>query len=171
MSKRKLIDRLRWYYPLERTHAFLTFPGMLVYVILNNSLSSVLFLAYGLLVCIFILIQGQHYWKLKLYRLTDKPFDQEYHIRLFKKAKAINRILILIIPISFGFQLYLDNWTYRPDMLFLGALAANLFAVLEHVNYYHIQLMIDNYADLSYLIKNQRFKIASLAKDLQDGEI
>ncbi len=38
------------------------------------------------------------------------------------------------------------------DKLFLGILA-NVFAILEHVNYSHIQLMFDNKYDVAYGLK------------------
>jgi len=171
MSKQKLIKRLKSYYPMERFHAFVTFPGMLVYLILKNSVTDVFFLLYGILICIIILIQGQHYWKLKLYRLINKPFNQEKNLTLFKNSKKLNLILISLIPIVFGIQLYQNDWEIRPENLILWGIIANLFAVLEHINYYNRQLMIDNLADLEYLKRNRKLKVASLAKDLKENEI
>jgi hypothetical protein len=51
----------------------------------------------------------------------------------------------------------------------LISFAANAFGILEHINYYHTQLMIDNTSDLSYLLRNRKFKKASLAKDLSEN--
>jgi hypothetical protein len=85
MSKKELIKRLNWYYPMERMHAFITFPLITVYLIYTNSLSDILFLLYGLIICIFILFQGQHYWKLKLNRFTGKSFDQKKNLTFFRK--------------------------------------------------------------------------------------
>lgn len=52
----------------------------------------------------------------------------------------------------------------------MGVLA-NVFGVLEHINYYNHRLMIDNLSDLEYLKRNEKLKIASLAKDLKENEI
>ena len=171
MSKRKMIKRLKSYYPMERFHAFVTFPAILIYLILENSFTDIFFLLYGVLICIIILIQGQHYWKLKLYRLMNKPFNQEKNLNIFKNSKKINLILIGLIPIIFGFQFYLNEWQFIPENLILWGVLANLFAVLEHINYYNRQLMIDNSSDLEYLKRNKRLKVASLAKDLKENEI
>ena len=171
MSKRKMIKRLKSYYPMERFHAFVTFPAILVYLILENSFTDIFFLLYGVLICIIILIQGQHYWKLKLYRLMNKPFNQEKNLNIFKNSKKINLILIGLIPITFGFQFYLNEWQFIPENLILWGVLANLFAVLEHINYYNRQLMIDNSSDLEYLKRNKRLKVASLAKDLKENEL
>ena len=159
MSKRKMIKRLKSYYPMERFHAFVTFPAILIYLILENSFTDIFFLLYGVLICIIILIQGQHYWKLKLYRLMNKPFNQEKNLNIFKNSKKINLILIGLIPIIFGFQFYLNEWQFIPENLILWGVLANLFAVLEHINYYNRQLMIDNSSDLEYLKRNKRLKV------------
>lgn len=171
MSKQKLIKRLKSYYPMERFHAFVTFPLVLVYLILKNSFADIFFLLYGLLICIIILIQGQHYWKLKLYRLIDKPFNQEKNLTIFNNSKKLNLILIALIPIIFGIQIYQNNWQVIPENLIEWGLIVNIFGVLEHINYYNRQLMIDNLSDLEYLKRNKKFKIASLAKDLKENDL
>lgn len=130
-----------------------------------------LFLTYGLFLMTVILFQGQHYWKLKLYRLTHKHFDQHKSIELFKKCRRLNILLIALIPIIFFVQLCLNQWAIKPENLLVWAVAANVFGVLEHINYYHRQLMIDNVADVQYLVRNRKLKIASLKKDIEQNEL
>ena len=170
MSKKELIKRLTWYYPMERMHAFITFPLISIYLIYTSSLSDIMFLVYGLVLCIFILFQGQHYWKLKLSKLTGKTFDQNKNLRFFRKSKKINLVMMGLIPIMFIIQLYLINWTVKTEKLMIWAIIANVFGILEHINYYNRQLMIDNASDLNYVIRNRKLKIASLAKDLKENE-
>jgi hypothetical protein len=170
MSKKELIKRLTWYYPMERMHAIITFPLISIYLIYTSSLSDIIFLVYGLVLCIFILFQGQHYWKLKLSKLTGKTFDQNKNLRFFRKSKKINLFMIGLIPIMFIIQLYLINWTVKTEKLMIWAIIANVFGILEHINYYNRQLMIDNASDLNYVIRNRKLKIASLAKDLKENE-
>lgn len=170
MSKKELIKRLTWYYPMERMHAFITFPLISIYLIYTSSLSDIIFLVYGLVLCIFILFQGQHYWKLKLSKLTGKTFDQNKNLRFFRKSKIINLVMMGLIPIMFIIQLYLINWTVKTEKLMIWAIIANVFGILEHINYYNRQLMIDNASDLNYVIRNRKLKIASLAKDLKENE-
>ena len=156
---------------MERFHAFVTFPAILVYLLLNNLFVDIFFLLYGVLVCIIILIQGQHYWKLKLYRLLGEPFNQEKNLNIFRSSKKINLILITLIPIIFAIQLYQNNWEIIPENLILYGILTNFFAIFEHINYYNRQLMIDNSADLEYIKRNKKLKIASLAKDLKENEL
>lgn len=171
MGKAYLIKRLSMYYPLERFHAYFTFPILTLKVLFSNSPLDTLFLLYGLLVIIFILFQGQHYWKLKLKRLTGKEFNQQKNLQLFLKARTINAYLIALMPVVFVFQLYLSGWKIIEENKMMWALLANGFGILEHINYYYRQLSIDNRADVKYLIQNKKLKIASLAKDLRDKEI
>lgn len=169
MSKQKLIKRFKHYYPIEKFHAFVSFPALFVYLVYNYSFQDVFFLLYGVLTCIIILIQGQHYWKLKLNKLTNKPFDQEKNINFFKNSKKLNWILIGLIPIILFIQLFQNNWEVTHK--FLVGIFLNIFAILEHINYYYRQLTIDKLSDLRYLIRNKKLKIASLAKDLKENEI
>ena len=156
---------------MERFHAFVTFPSVLVYLVFKNSFEDIFFLLYGLLICIVILIQGQQYWKLKLYKLTNHPFNQERNLNIFKNSKKLNLVLIGFIPIIFGLQLYQNGWKIISENLIFWGLLVNFFAILEHINYYYRQLMIDNTSDLEYLKRNKRLKVASLAKDLKENEL
>ena len=64
-----------------------------------------------------------------------------------------------------------NNLTGKEFYLIYLALFANIFGILEHINYYNRQLMIDNKSDLNYLLRNRKLKIASLAKDLKENKL
>jgi len=170
MLKNRIIKRLQWYYPTERFNAWL-FTGITLFVIYTYKITDAFFLVYGLMIMTFILFQGQHYWKLKLFRLANKKFDQAKNLKLFRIAKQINVVLIAIIPFVFTLQLMTINKSVKENNLFLWGILANVIGVLEHINYYHRQLMIDNLADLKYLLHNKRLKVASLKKDLDESKI
>lgn len=171
MKRQKLINRLKVYYPMERFHAFVTFPLLAIMFIHDNIFLDLIFFLYGMAISIFILIQGQHYWKLKLYSLTGKKFDQQKNIQYFKNCKKANLVLIVLIPVVFLIQITVNNWAVNSPKLMAWALFINVFGVLEHINYYHTQLMVDNLSDLNYLKINRRLKIASLAKDLNENKL
>lgn len=63
-------------------------------------------------------------------------------------------------------QLYVQKWDFGVNEMLYWGILANVFAFLEHINYYYRQLMIDNKYDIEYLITNKRLKKASLVKDL-----
>jgi len=100
MTKARLIKRLSWYYPTEQFHAYVTFPGMLGYFSVTNPLEIMLLLSYGLIACIVILYQGQHYWKLKLHGLRGGPVEQERKLQFFENSKKLNWVLIaFMVPV------------------------------------------------------------------------
>lgn len=171
MSKTELIQRLNKTYKMERSHAFITFPAIAIYLLFTRSPLDILFLLYGLILCIFILIQGQYYFKLKLQSLKGITFDQNRSLLFFRKAKKLNLIFIVLIPFVFTLQLFLNNWTIKTENMIYWAIIANVFGILEHINYYNRQLMIDNSSDLNYVVKNRKLKIASLAKDLIENRL
>lgn len=171
MSKARLIKRLKWYYPTERFHTYVTFPVILLCLLLANPLKNVILLSYGLIVCIVILYQGQLYWKLKLQRLLGEKIHQADRIRFFKRAKQFNWLLIACMLPVLLLQLYVQGWDFESNDMLLWGVLANVFAILEHINYYYIQLMIDNTYDIEYVRKNKRLKKASLAKDLAENRI
>ena len=154
---------------MEMLHAFITFPLIAVYLIFTQPFSEILFLLYGLALCIFILYQGQLYWKLKLYTLTGRTFNRNKNLTFFRNSKRSNLVMIALIPLVFVIQLYLNNWTLNSNLM-LWAIIANVFGVLEHINYYNRQLMVDNASDLKYILNNKKLKTASLAKDLLENK-
>lgn len=156
---------------MERLHAYCTFPLILLYQIYSNPIQEIIFLIYGLIVCIIILYQGQHYWKLKLHSLLSKTIKQEHALAFFRKSKKFNIILIAGMPLFLGIQLSLQKWSFITNEMLYWGMLANVFGILEYINYYHYQLMIDNKYDLQYVIRNRRLKKASLAKDLIENNV
>lgn len=158
-------------YVMEKSHAFITFPAISCYLLYTNPLLDIVFLLYGLIICIFILYQGQYYFKLKIQSIKGQVFNQKSNLHFFRKSKNANLILIGLMPLIFIVQIFLNNWTIKTENLICWGFAANIFGILEHINYYNRQLMIDSTADLNYVISNRKLKIASLAKDLSENKI
>lgn len=122
------------------------------------------FRAYGLALVSVILIEGAHYWHLKLRSLrTKRPLPNGFR-RRFARFRTLNVVLLASCPLVAGL-LHLLGLGSGSD-LFFGSLLAG-FAVLEHVNYFHVQLMHDNRADLAYLLRHRRLRRAPLADDLR----
>ncbi|MEX0720583.1 MAG: hypothetical protein WD059_07935 [Balneolaceae bacterium] len=170
MSKKRLIRRLSWYYPTELFNVFL-FSGIAVWLILEYSFSDIVFLIYGLLLMVIILFQGQYYWKLKLDAMKGKFVNQEKALLFFRFSEKLNMTMIAIIPLMLLVQFYLNGWTLLEENFIFWAIFANIFGILEHINYYHRQLMVDNRFDIKYLLINKRLKISSLKKDLKASKI
>lgn len=155
---------------MEKFHAFVTFPLLTLYFVLNHSFIKTMWFTYGMLICIFILFQGQKYWKLKLWSLEKRPFSHTKNLEFFKMAQRTNLVLLGISPVIFAIQLLFLNWSPKDVQIILWSFFANTFALLEYINYYQKQLMIDNQSDLKYILRNKKLKPASLAKDLKQNK-
>jgi len=155
---------------MEGANAFWIFC-LSIFLIFRNEVYEVIFLTYGIWFMVYILIQGTHYWRLKLHSIKGEKIDQEFQINLFKKFKSSNQILGIGIPIVFAIQWYFDPEMFSKTSIFYWSLFTNAFAIVEHINYYHKQISYDNPYDWQYLKRNKRLKVASLKKDIEEGKI
>jgi hypothetical protein len=120
---------------------------------------------------VFLLFQGAFYWKLKLQSLKGERIDHLKHLTKFRSWKKITEYLLLFQFLLLPTHLYAIGWTFELKGVYSWTLAANVMALLEYINYYHRQLMIDNVHDVKYLLTNRKLKVASLKKDMMNGKI
>ncbi|WP_058043760.1 hypothetical protein [Streptomyces roseifaciens] len=109
-----------------------------------------------------LLVQGAGYWLAKLRQLmvAGAPLPG---------ARAFTSVRVLNVPVLIAGVLF-TGWAVVDKPVVGGSgswpgLAFALFAVLEHVNYFHTQLMYDTDEDLRYLRKHG-LRRAHLARDL-----
>lgn len=104
----------------------------------------------------YILVQGTLYWHLKLRSLETQTPLPSYFPTLFRGFKwsnviAIGALLLVLLLIDKRSVTEADiGWT-------VGLLAG---AILEHINYYHYQLMYDTRSSISHLRRNGLRKAA-----------
>ncbi|MFI5839814.1 hypothetical protein ACIA8K_08875 [Catenuloplanes sp. NPDC051500] len=96
-----------------------------------------------------LLVQGAAYWTAKL-RQTGRTLPGR---AFFRAARLINPALLVV---ALAFTVIAGSW--------LGA-GFTVFAILEHVNYFHTQLMHDTRADLRRL-RTRGLRRSHLARDL-----
>jgi len=87
----------------------------------------------------YLLAQGAIYWQLKHRALLASARLPRYFGRLFNGFKASNLVLFGAIALGFILQLTRTGWIIQ----LAWPLGIFMFAVLEHINYYHYQLMYD----------------------------
>ncbi len=165
-ERARLIRRFRWYQPTELMNARAALIGAVV-VPYFNGLRHGWLLTYCILLVAMILFQGAWYWKLRLRRLEGLSVAPASEWIRFTKWKRWNVILLLLAPVVAVLQWMLSGGRFAPEAHFLWSAAALLMAVLEHVNYYHLQLTHDTLPDLRRLFRERRLKEAQLAKDLR----
>ena len=110
----------------------------------------------------YLLVQGALYWQLKHRALSASAPLPHYFDRLFRAFKASNLLLFGAVALGFAAQLAWAGWSIQ----LAWPLGIFLFAVLEHINYYHYQLMYDTSASVRYVLRNRRLRKAALGVDL-----
>lgn len=115
-----------------------------------------------------LLIQGAWYWYSKSRHLKKEgtSITREPVVRRLRHCRVINLALIVLTACAFG----IDWIRFQSELPVYGiriTLFLYIFAILEYINYFHIQLMYDNRSDVQYLIRNRRLKRSALNKDMQ----
>ncbi|MET0319308.1 MAG: hypothetical protein ABW069_01145 [Duganella sp.] len=113
------------------------------------------------LVC-FLLLQGVFYWHLKARAIVGRQPFPAYFQPLYRFFKYANVLLIVAIGAVIAAQ---GATAATADLLWSGGLLA--FGVLEHINYYHYQLMYDTRAALAFVRRNGCLRKAALGLDLE----
>jgi hypothetical protein len=110
----------------------------------------------------YILLQGTWYWHLKLRVVGNgKPLPAYFH-RLFyafwwSNLAGMGALLAALLGAG---ALSLSS----SDIKWCAGLLAG--ALLEHINYYHYQLMYDTRAAFDFLRRNRRLRKAALGLDM-----
>ena len=116
----------------------------------------------------FLLLQGTFYWytKLKRLRIENTSITPIRTIRQLQHCKKMNIALIVFSILAFVF----DMVRLYP-LLPIGGLSIAafiyIFAVLEYINYFYIQLSYDNISDVKYILKSKKLKKACISKDFK----
>ena len=110
-----------------------------------------------------LLVQGALYWHLKLAAVTTGSGMPPWFERLFTSLRRIN--LAAFSAYAIVLALAAANGAPRADLGWSAALLA--FAVLEHVNYYHWQLMYDTSGTLRSAWRRRGLRPAALGVDLR----
>ncbi|WP_031169170.1 hypothetical protein [Streptosporangium roseum] len=106
-----------------------------------------------------LLLEGAGYWSAKLRQITTRNRSLPA-AEAFMVARRGN-ITVLVAGLLFIIWAVVTD----PGAGSWPGLGFGLFAVLEHVNYFHVQLMYDTAEDLRYL-RSRGLRRAHLARDL-----
>jgi len=168
--KRILQSRLKYLYTGERFAIILFIPLSYIinYTYPDLQLYSLLSFWISFFLLEFILIQGTYYWHSKWKRLINenKTITPIKTVKLLRKLKTINLGIIIFSIILFVIDV-LVNYPILPISGLLISGFIFIFAIIEFINYFYIQLSYDNLSDIRYLIKAKKFKRSSLSKDFK----
>ena len=167
VTNNPLHNRLRY---LRNAEAFaaLALPAVLIWHWLQSGLPVdwALRLPPTLLVGV-MLLQGAGYWHLKLESVRTRRALPSYFRPLYRALRLADLLATMAVVIACGVMS--QRGAATADLAWAGGLL--VFAVLEYINYFGVQLMHDNRADLQYLLRHRRLRRAALATDLsRDSE-
>ncbi|MFI6539371.1 hypothetical protein ACIBHY_43425 [Nonomuraea sp. NPDC050547] len=115
----------------------------------------------GLVLVLIVLAEGGAYWWLKLAQLSSRS-PVPAGMAVYRRLSRVNVGLLVAAAVVVGACLAEGGSGAR---VWPGA-ALWVFALLEHVNYFHLQLMHDTRADLAHLMNTRRLRRSHLALDL-----
>ncbi|MFW5416430.1 hypothetical protein J0910_07390 [Nocardiopsis sp. CNT-189] len=117
--------------------------------------------AAGLGLLFLLIAEGGAYWRAKARQLArDLPLPEGMPV--FAALKRANLVLFAAAAAAIAAALAGGDTGTRvwPGVLLW------LFALVEQVNYFHVQLSHDNRADLARLLRTRRLHRSHLARDL-----
>jgi hypothetical protein len=161
-TRARAAARLRYLWWWEAANVLLL-PTLALLLLRSNRSELGLPSASGLALCSAELAIGSAYWHLKLRQLTAGTMEQPLPgLQWFRLARNVMAVLLALgapawlVPAVRG---------VGDVGVAIGAAAWTL-ALLEHVNYFHRQLMHDTRADVRRLLSTRRLRRSFLALDL-----
>ncbi len=109
-----------------------------------------------------MLLQGAGYWHLKLLSMQSRQPLPGYFRPLYGSLRTADLIALVVLTIWLAVAAL--RGAAKTDLAWAAGIL--VFAVLEYVNYFGVQLMHDTAADLNYLRRHRRLRRAALATDL-----
>ena len=121
---------------------------------------SLISVSFPLFILSFILIQGAVFWCILAKRMSKPGFALKYTGKIYSKLKVLDVILLLV-----GVLVIILN--YSGFLTMLIAFAIWIFAVIEWVNYYKLQLSYSlNPLILLKYIMQRKLRKSKIAKEI-----
>lgn len=167
MNRQNIINRLLYLRNWEFINIFLL-PVCLYITLASLKVQNWQPYAFSVFIICVILMQGTFYWHLKLRAiLKNETTLPSYFSQTFSIFKLVNIVLLSIYLV-----LIISSQTisFTNFQVTVWSNAIFIFAILEHINYYHYQLSHDNLNDINYLIRHKKIRRSPLCIDLQKNK-
>lgn len=126
-----------------------------------TSTNALISISFPLLILSFVLIQGSIFWCILIRRISKPSFAEKYTGRIYKGLKIIDLILLCIGILVIIFK-------YSGFYTLIISLAIWIFAVIEWVNYYKLQLSYSlNPAVLLKYIREGNLRKSKIAREIE----
>ena len=118
-------------------------------------------ISFSLFLLTFILIQGSIFWWILIKRISNPGFAEKYTGKIYKILKKLDFILLAV-----GIFVILLN--HGEVSTFIISFSIWIFALIEWVNYYQLQLSYSlNPAILWRYIRYRKLKKSKIAKEIE----
>ena len=155
MQRDKLIARLRQLYIFEFINVFWLPLGLWFMGRISDQSFGVNSIA-AIILNGILLLEGSYLW-FSISRQLN--FKKKYgFIKTFRVLKTLNFGFLALTLVTIYFSPFSGTFDKIVTTIFI------LLAVLEHINYFEIQLMYDNENDKNYVKRFKRLKVAKLKK-------
>ena len=140
-------------------------PGLVVWAVIRSGNPISLSLIVAMAAACFMLLIGTFVLRIKSETAQGRrPFRQRW-LPLLSEAQWPALVLVVAAVVGAGFQLWLDG---RWSGVAIATVVCSLLAVLEYINYYHVQLQnFDHMPDLKRFLAGGGFRTSHLAKALR----
>lgn len=130
-------------------------------IVTTKALISV---SFSLLILSFILIQGAVFWCILIKRLSKPKFGEWCIGRIYNVLKKLDVVLL-------GIGILVMVATYSIAYVMILSFMIWLFAVIEWINYYKLQLSYDiNPTVLFKYIRQRKLKKSKIAKEIEKAK-
>lgn len=156
MYRSKLVMRIKQHYIMEFINVFL-FPicFLIISKLINRPIgqnSIVAMILNGV-----ILLEGSYFWFMIYTRLVSHNTDKQTRVvSIYRKLKILNIALFVLAIFHFMTNTFYGFFDIVVTVIFL------ILAILEHINYFEIQLMYDSYNDKMYFKRYRKLKVSKL---------
>lgn len=126
-----------------------------------TSTNALISISFPLLILSFVLIQGSIFWCILIKCISKPRFAEKYTGRIYKGLKIIDLILLCI-----GIRVII--FKYSGFYTLIIYLAIWIFAVIEWINYYKLQLSYSlNPAVLLKYIREGKLRKSKIAREIE----
>lgn len=121
-------------------------------------------ISFSLLILSFILMQGAVFWCILIKRLSKSKFGEWCIGRIYNVLKKLDVVLL-------GIGILVIVATYSIAYVMILSFMIWLFAVIEWINYYKLQLSYDiNPTVLFKYIRQRKLKKSKIAKEIEKAK-
>ena len=118
-------------------------------------------ISFSLFLLTFILIQGSIFWWILIKRISNPGFAEKYAGKIYKILKKLDFILLAV-------GIFVILLSYGEFSTFIISFSIWMFALIEWINYYLLQLSYSlNPAILWRYIRHRKLKKSKIAKEIE----